>query len=222
MKPKVIVFNAISMDGRIDWFTADIGLFYGLASRCQEDATLAGCDTLLNPHEEIPAETQDDLALLPPNPGDDRPILVVPDSRGRLRSWHYWRKQPYWRDYVVLGTDATPPGHLTYLQQRGIKYIAAGRDHVDFAYALEQLNVRFGVKRVRVDSGGTLNGVLLRSGLVDEVHLLMHPALVGGTTPKSFFRANDLAAADQVISLRLKAVEKQPDDILLLSYEVVK
>jgi 2,5-diamino-6-(ribosylamino)-4(3H)-pyrimidinone 5'-phosphate reductase len=222
MKPRVIIYNAVSLDGRIDWFTPDIGLFYGLTAKWKEDATLAGCDTLLNPHEEIPAETDADFVPLPPIPGDDRPVLVVPDSRGRLRSWHYWRKQPYWRDFVVLGIDATPPEHLTYLRQRGIKYIASGREQVDFSYALEQLNVRFGVKVVRVDSGGTLNGVLLRSGLVDEVNLLVHPALVGGSTPKSFFRAGDLASADQVISLRLKAVEKQPDDILLLSYEVVK
>ena len=35
--------------------------------------------------------------------------------------------------------------------------------------------------------GGRLNGVLLRAGLVDELHLLVHPVLVGGDTP-SFFR----------------------------------
>ena len=32
---------------------------------------------------------------------------------------------------------------------------------------------------VRVDSGGALNGALLRAGLVDEISLLVHPVLVG-------------------------------------------
>jgi 2,5-diamino-6-(ribosylamino)-4(3H)-pyrimidinone 5'-phosphate reductase len=32
---------------------------------------------------------------------------------------------------------------------------------------------------VRVDSGGALNGALLRAGLVDEVSLLVHPVLAG-------------------------------------------
>ncbi|MEO0433105.1 MAG: dihydrofolate reductase family protein, partial [Cyanobacteria bacterium J06656_5] len=50
----------------------------------------------------------------------------------------------------------------------------------------------FGVTVVRVDSGGTLNGVLLRAGLVDELHLLVHPTLVGGTSQKTFF--NDLTS----------------------------
>ena len=32
---------------------------------------------------------------------------------------------------------------------------------------------------MRVDSGGALNGALLRAGLVDELSLLVHPVLVG-------------------------------------------
>ena len=53
-----------------------------------------------------------------------------------------------------------------------IKIIEAGTNHVDFSGALEELNAAFGITVVRVDSGGTLNRVLLRAGLVDELHLL--------------------------------------------------
>ena len=35
------------MDGRIDWFPADIGLYYELAATWHEDATLAGSGTIL-------------------------------------------------------------------------------------------------------------------------------------------------------------------------------
>ena len=40
--PQVILHNAVSVDGRIDWITPELGVFYGLASRWKEDATLAG------------------------------------------------------------------------------------------------------------------------------------------------------------------------------------
>jgi len=41
---------------------------------------------------------------------------------------------------------------------------------------------------------GRLNGVLFRAGLVDEVSVLVNPCLVGGTSPRSIFRArSDLA-----------------------------
>lgn len=222
MKPRVILYNAVSLDGRFDWLTPDIGLFYSLVPRWAEDATMVGTGTLLNPLTEIPKETEADLEPAAVDPEDTRPILVVPDSRGRFRNWHFLKQQPYWKGFVALCTEKTPDEHLSYLHRRNINCLVVGKDHVDFGLALEELNVQFGVKAIRVDSGGTLNGVLLRLGLADEVHLLVHPKLVGGATPKSFFQASDLSSSDGVIGLRLKAVEKQPGDILLLSYDVVR
>jgi 2,5-diamino-6-(ribosylamino)-4(3H)-pyrimidinone 5'-phosphate reductase len=212
----------VSLDGRIDWFTPNVGQFYELASRWKEDATLAGSDTILNPQEEVPEE--DETAFEPPkrNPDDPRPLLVVPDSRGRIRNWHFWRKQPYWRDMVALCSHSTPRTYLDYLQKRHIDYIVAGDDHVDLRVALEELNARYGVKVVRVDSGGTLNGILLRSDLVDEVSVLIHPGLVGGTTPRSIFRAPDLISSEGVIQLRLIHVEQLKGDVIWLRYEVVR
>ena len=222
MKPRVILYNAVSLDGRFDWFTPDMGLFYSLVPKWAEEATLVGTDTLLNPLTEIPPETEADLEPVRVAPNDTRPILVVPDSRGRFRNWHFMKQQPYWKGFLALCTQTTPHEHLSYLRKRNLDYLVLGKDHVDLAQALEELNVRFGVKVVRVDSGGTLNGILLRLGLADEVHLLVHPKLVGGVTPKSFFQASDLSSSDGVIGLRLKTVEQQPGDILLLSYDVVR
>jgi 2,5-diamino-6-(ribosylamino)-4(3H)-pyrimidinone 5'-phosphate reductase len=220
MKPRVVIYNAVSLDGRIDWFTADLGVFYEQIGRFHEGATLAGCDTLLNPPEEVPPESHDDLE--PPNfsPYDKRPLLVVADSRGRLRNWHYWRRQPYWKDHLALCSETTPKEYLDYLDERSIHYYIAGTDHVDYGSALEWLNAEFEVKAVRVESGGTLNGALLRAGLVDEVALLVHPSLVGGSTPHSFFRASDLESPDGVIELKLQKMKKLKNDILLLIYEV--
>lgn len=129
---------------------------------------------------------------------------------------------PYWRDAVALCSKSTPQEYLDYLQKRHVDCIIAGENHVDLAAALEELNARYGVKIVRVDSGGVLNGILLRAGLVDEVSVLVHPSLVGGTTPRSFYRAPDLTSPEGVISLRLMSVERLKEDIIWLRYEVIK
>jgi 2,5-diamino-6-(ribosylamino)-4(3H)-pyrimidinone 5'-phosphate reductase len=222
MKPRVIVYNAVSLDGRIDWFKPDMGLFYGLISGWNEDATLVGCDTALNPPEEMPPETESDFSPVEAPADDSRPILVIPDSRGRLKNWHFWKRLPYWRKFVALCSEKTAQEHLEYLEQRHVDFIVCGADHVDYSLALDRLNVQYGVKVVRVDSGGTLNGFLLRAHLVDEVHLLVHPSLVGGTTPKSFFRAPDLASSAGVLRLRLREVQEQEEGIVLISYDVVR
>ena len=221
MKSKVILYTAVSLDGRTTGFSVDMGLFYSLVQQWGEDASLVGCDTLLNAPDEIPEDEESEVAEITPSAEDSRPILVVPDSRGRLKSWHYWRGQPYWKGFVSLCTESTPPEHLEYLKQKGIRTITAGTEHVDYKQALEELSSQFDIATVRVDSGGTLNGVLLRAGLVDEVHLLVHPALVGEASQKTFFR-DTIAEQAGEIALRFLGSELHSERILLLSYAVVK
>jgi 2,5-diamino-6-(ribosylamino)-4(3H)-pyrimidinone 5'-phosphate reductase len=221
MKPRVILYNAVSVDGRTTGFSVDIGLFYSLVQQWGEDATLAGCDTLLNAPHEMPEDEGSEVAAITPSADDSRPILVVPDSRGRIKSWHYWRGQPYWKGFVSLCTERTSPEHLEYLKQKGIQTLTAGTEYVDYKQALEELSSQFGIGTVRVDSGGTLNGVLLREGLVDEVHLLVHPALVGETSQKTFFR-DTIAGQTGEIALRFNGSELHSEGILLLSYAVVR
>ncbi|MEM7570710.1 MAG: hypothetical protein AAF337_13035, partial [Pseudomonadota bacterium] len=71
-------------------------------------------------------------------------ITYMPDSRGRLKSWHYWREQPYWKDFISLCTRSTPPEHVEYLKRNGIKTITAGKEHVDYSQALDALHRQFG------------------------------------------------------------------------------
>jgi 2,5-diamino-6-(ribosylamino)-4(3H)-pyrimidinone 5'-phosphate reductase len=222
MLPKVILHSAVTVDGRFDGFTPDLGLFYGLVARWSEDATLCGSNTFLSALETILPEEPGDLGPLTIDPKDTRPLLVIPDSRGRIKTWHHWRRQPYWRDYVSLCSKATPREHFDYLQKLHIHTITAGEDHVDLRAALEELNARFGVRVVRADSGGTLNGALLRAGLVNEISVLIHPALAGGTSPRSLFRAPDLAPGASGIPCRLKHFERLGGDVAWLIYEVVK
>lgn len=221
-RPHVVLHNAVSLDGRVDGFAVDLARFYGLAATFREDASLAGSLTLADPSQPIPPETAEDLAPPPPpGPRDRRPLLVVPDSRGRVRNWHVLRRAGHWRDFVSLCTRATPKRHLDYLRRRGVHVLVIGTDRVDLPRALATLRERFSVRRVRVDSGGTLNGVLLRLGVVDEVSLLIHPVLVGGDAPRSIFRAPGLAdPSSAAVALRLTSQRRLPGGIVWLRYRV--
>lgn len=222
MLPRVILHNAVSADGRVDHFAADVELFYRLVARWKENATLCGSDTLLRAAEAIPPERPEDLRPPKVEQNDPRPLLVVPDTRGRIRTWHHWRKQPYWRDVLVLCAERTPRDYLKYLEERHLRHLIAGRERVDYRKALEELAGQFGVTTVRVDSGGTLNGVLLRAGLVSEISLLIHPAFVGGTSSRSMYRAPDLASAAGVVGAKLAHVERLANDVVWLVYELAK
>lgn len=231
MLPRVILHNAVSLDGRIDGFPIDLLQYYALVAAWKEDATLAGSQTFLKAASEAPPE--DESAFIPPkvDPGDQRAILVIPDSRGRIRTWHYLKTLPYWRHFMALCSESTPQDYLDYLKERHIDYIITGEDHVDLRTALEELYSRYYVRVVRVDAGGTLNGLLLRQGLVSEVSVLIYPSLVGGESISSIFRAPDQPAADDAdiasgkgaegtISLQLMQAEKLQGDVMWLRYEV--
>jgi 2,5-diamino-6-(ribosylamino)-4(3H)-pyrimidinone 5'-phosphate reductase len=103
-----------------------------------------------------------------------------------------------------------------------VETIVVGAEQVDLRAALEELNTRHGVELVRVDSGGTLNGALLRAGLVSEVSVLINPSLVGGANPGTIFQAPGLAASGDVIPLKLIHLEQVADDGVWLRYEVVR
>jgi 2,5-diamino-6-(ribosylamino)-4(3H)-pyrimidinone 5'-phosphate reductase len=60
--------------------------------------------------------------------------------------------------------------------------LVAGHDRVELPRLLHALAEQ-GHAVVRVDSGGALTGALLAERLVDEVSLLVHPAIAASTGP---------------------------------------
>lgn len=223
MLPWVIIYNAVSLDGRITGFDADVELYYELASGWDVDAVLMGSNTVLTGFGVKPGETieESEEAFQPrTKEEDDRPLLVIPDSKGQIRIWSELLKMPYIRDVLVLCSRSTPSEYLNFLEERYINYLVVGYQHVDMETALEELNTKFGVKKIRMDSGGVLNGVLLRAGLVDEIRLLVHPELVGGEVINSIFQESGLGDEDAPIKLQLDNMEKIKDDIIYLKYKV--
>jgi 2,5-diamino-6-(ribosylamino)-4(3H)-pyrimidinone 5'-phosphate reductase len=225
MLPHVILHTATSLDGRITNFPADLDLYYTLAARWNPDAILFGSETVLaavreDPLLEVPPEHGEMFTPAKDVKPDPRPLLVIADSRGRVRCWDAIRKWPYMRDLLALCSSSTPPEYLGYLADRHIGTIIAGTDRIDMRAALEILNRLHGVKVVRVDSGGTLNSVLLQAGLVVEVSVLIHPYLAGGEPGPSMFDPSRAGIAGLQVPLRLKSTEVIGDGILWARYVV--
>ena len=225
MLPYVVVHNEMSLDARMDGLDVDMGRFYTLAGTWHEDCTLVGSETLLAGMSEL-ADADDAVGreIGEGGHGDggaspDAPLLAVVDSRGRLPGIGQLRDQPYWRDVIALCSTGTPPAHLELLRTTGVAAIVAGEERVDLRRALEALADRHTVRIVRVDAGGALVGALLRDGLVNEVSVVVEPRLVGGESHRWLVRAADAGPGD-VVTLRLRELERLDDDALWLRYDV--
>lgn len=95
---------------------------------------------------------------------------------------------------------------------------------VDFADLFAKLKSEHGAERVTVQSGGELNAVLLRAGLIDRVLMVIAPCLIGGRTTATLVDGNSLQTTEDLAKIRLlklKECKALEDSYVLLEYEVV-
>nr|WP_321351038.1 dihydrofolate reductase family protein [uncultured Methanoregula sp.] len=218
MEPRVILHTATSLDGRITNFPADLELYYSLAGQYNPDAVLFGSSTILEaPTLEVPEEHRK-MFTPPAGEPDPRPLMVVADSQGKITCWETLRTWPYFRGYVALCSESTPSLYTRQLRASGIPVIATGADRVDMKQALLDLHRQYGIRVVRADSGGTLNSVLLRTGLVSEVSVLIHPFLAGGEPGATMFDPHRAGLSGLQVPLRHLTTETLHNGIIRVRY----
>ena len=93
---------------------------------------------------------------------------------------------------LVILTEAVPDRHLAGLRADGVSYIFAGATEIELAAALETLNRELGLERILLEGGGGANGALLRAGLVDELSLVVSPAIDGSSGAPTVFNSGDV------------------------------
>ena len=95
---------------------------------------------------------------------------------------------------------------------------------VDFADLLVKLKRNYGMERITIESGGTLNAVFFRNGLIDHVKIVVAPLIVGGKDTSSLvdgFSLTDTSQLHLLKALKLKDCKKLDNSYLLLEYDVI-
>jgi riboflavin biosynthesis pyrimidine reductase len=197
MKPHVACIVSASIDGRL-WlsrWSPDPAPLRGLFERVHDEI---GCDAWLigraTGHEYAKRE------VYPPHSSETYPrehwfaqrdakvVGVVLDAHGKVA---FGRSDIGGDPIVAVLTEKVSDAHLAGLRSEAISYIFAGESELDLALALEILNRELGVKRLLVEGGGTTNGNFLRAGLIDEIHLILNPAVDGTKGAPSAFDSPD-------------------------------
>ncbi|WP_432885904.1 RibD family protein [Kribbella sp. CA-245084] len=148
-----------------------------------------------------------------------RKWFTVVDSRGRVL---WTEKGGAGIDLLVLTSRATPTAYLAYLQRENIPYLVVGEEHVELELALRRMQERLGVSCVVSEAGGGLNGALLREDLVDELHLILFPAAIGGAGVPTVFDGPELEPGELPTRLRLLSSSTTADGVVSLRYEVIR
>lgn len=152
--------------------------------------------------------------------------FIAVDGQGRIR-WQVKEGDVYGEAYagwyaLALAAHHTPVEYLAYLRREQIPYLVAGEERVDLEAALVKLRERLGVECVLSTAGGRLNGALLHAGLVDEVNVVVLPALVGGRETPALFDAPPLQAGEEPVHLALLSAQVEAGGRIWLRYRVVR
>jgi riboflavin biosynthesis pyrimidine reductase len=218
MKPHVACIVSASIDGRtlLSRWRPDPAPLRGLFERVHDelgaDAWLIGRAT---GHEYAKRESY------PPQTNETFPREnwfaargakawgVVLDAHGKVA---FGRSDIGGDPIIAVLTKAVSDAHLAGLRGEGVSYIFAGETDLDLALVLEILNRELGVKRLLVEGGGTTNGSFLRAGLIDEIHLILCPAVDGTRGAPSAFDSKDADAAGRAPLQKMTLQGSQPLD----------
>jgi riboflavin biosynthesis pyrimidine reductase len=122
-------------------------------------------------------------------------------------------------DHVIalLGRHV-PEGHLAELTADGVSYIVCEAEEFEVASLLALLGKEFGIKHLVVEGGAKTNGSLLAAGVIDELKVLVAPALDCGEG------AERIVAFPQGLAGRVKltfvAAKALDHGVVVLTYKV--
>jgi riboflavin biosynthesis pyrimidine reductase len=217
MKPHVICLMAASVDGRTlhsRWRPEGLvagGLFERLHDELGGDAWLIGRVTgqEFAKGQAYPSTTE---GTFPRQAWfarrDANAHGVVLDSHGKI----VWGRSDIGGDpIVVVLSETVSDAHLAGLRSEGVSYIFAGKSQLDLALTLDILNRDLGVKRLLVEGGGGTNGAFLRAGLVDELSLILCPAVDGAKGAPSVF---DSTEAESVCRAPVRRMTLESSQVL--------
>jgi riboflavin biosynthesis pyrimidine reductase len=226
MKPHVICHMASSLDGRLwpsRWApkTGTGNLFETVHDRLGCDAWLVGRVT---GQEFAKGQSYGDGAgeTFPRTPWfarhDAKQYGVVLDAQGKIG----WGRADIGGDpIVVVLTEAVSDAHLAGLRAEGVSYIFGGAQTLDLALALETLNRELGIKRLLLEGGGVVNGSFFRAGLIDEISLVLCPAIDGNRGSPILFDGGDAdGPRSPVRSMTLESTEPLDGGALWLRYRL--
>lgn len=230
-RPRVIVHMTTSVDGRVKikrWSQVDTEgvvekAYEGVHEKLAGDAWMCGRITMAGYAQGEPPAAYDGPAI----PREDfvatRDAKVYAIGLDAHALMHWGSRNDITGDHVVMIlTEGATDAHLDALHRAGVSYLFGGTERIDLRLVLDKLAARFGIRRLLVEGGGRINGSFLYAGLVDELSLLLAPAVDGLIGAPALFdhegAADDSTAKS--LKLTLKSHEAMDGGVLWMMYDV--
>lgn len=124
--------------------------------------------------------------------------------------------------YIVTANKNHPAFELKKLIKNLEIINYSGR--IDFEDLFVRLRQDYGADRMTIQSGGTLNSILLRKKLIDHISVVVAPALIGGKDTPTLIDGISLRTERDLVhikALRLRKCKKLKHSYVHLVYDVI-
>lgn len=222
MKPYLIMHMMSALDGRIlvdRWPGGEAfnDVYEEVHRELGGDAWLVGSTTMAEFAQGEPRPIAAEAALPRTTwkaPGVSKgPYAIGLDRTGKLQ---LNRATVNGDPLVMVLTHSVSDDHLAALRRDGVSYIFAGQSELDLALALETLAAEFGLTRLLLEGGGTINGAFLDAGLIDEISHLVVPVVDGAEGVPTIAQR----ASGEPLSLELVSVTQPGKGMVHLRYTI--
>ena len=217
-RPFVFINAAMSADGKISTVERRQVRISGArdlervdALRAGSDAVLVGIGTVLADDPSLTVKSERLRAERRKAGKDENPIRVVVDSRARTPLNAEILNKGVGRRLVAVSKRA-PMERVKALEQKA-DVVICGESKVDLRKLLSILYDDYGVRRLMVEGGATLNWSLLSQGLVDELYVFVGNMIIGGANAPTLVDGEGFV--DNFLKLELLSVERLDDGVLL-------
>ena len=227
MRPYVICHMLGSVDGKIKqtiWgFKDHHKYFEEPASKIKADAWLVGRVTM----QEFSSKKKYDLRTYKSYISKEdfaaerisKTYAVVIDPSGKC----FWDSNMVSTEQVIVVlTEKVSGQYLAHLRSKNVSYLFGGKSELDLNLVLKKLHKLFGIKRIRIDGGGHVNGSFLKAGLIDEFSLVLAPVADGTIGSLSVFDVEEGYGKRRATHFKLKSVKRIFNDFLWIRYSVDK
>ena len=95
--------------------------------------------------------------------------------------------------------------------------------NIDLADTLRKLKEDYGIERITIQTGGTMNTSWVREGLIDRLLLVVAPVLVGGKNTATLMDGESLHSPEELFKIKpLELIQAKPlqNSYSILEYKV--
>jgi diaminohydroxyphosphoribosylaminopyrimidine deaminase/5-amino-6-(5-phosphoribosylamino)uracil reductase len=216
--PFVVAKFAASLDGKIAatsgdsrWVSGSQTLAWSHELRTRIDAIAVGVNTVLVDDPQLTARPDGQLS-------ERQPLRVVIDSRGRTpldaKALSCTAKT------LVATTDASSKPWRAEMEAAGVQCVVLPADEagrVDLPALLELLG-KSDVLTLLIEGGGVLLGSFFDQRLVDKLHAVVAPLIIGGATAPTAVAGRGAARMADALRLRDVSVDHLGGDLLVTGY----